>query len=344
MKKTRNQVLALILVGVLALSLGGLAGCLASDPQNDGTNAKQTVSFTDAYDYSALGGISLLNATSSQPVSLSSVKSAKSAVGITPQPCNAYRGGVAMTGVEVAMPLSDKNDVAISDSVKAEILNNLAVAQTTISGGVVKCEVTASDREGYEYTYTISAADITGEPKTYVFYYNSIAGEDEEETLMEGIVLLDGTEYGVRGERKIEEDEEEIDFKVTLDENNYVLINQEVSAEEQEFKYSSYQNGVKVFETKVEYEADDDGEIELKFKTKADGKEIAYKYEFFSNENGTFIEVKMEQNETGIRTLIRVTTDEYGNVSYEFTTDEAADADGGDATSDAEVSADAGLI
>ena len=242
------------------------------------------------------------------------------------------------------MPLSDKNDVAISDSVKAEILNNLAVAQTTISGGVVKCEVTASDREGYEYTYTISAADITGEPKTYVFYYNSIAGEDEEETLMEGIVLLDGTEYGVRGERKIEEDEEEIDFKVTLDENNYVLINQEVSAEEQEFKYSSYQNGVKVFETKVEYEADDDGEIELKFKTKADGKEIAYKYEFFSNENGTFIEVKMEQNETGIRTLIRVTTDEYGNVSYEFTTDEAADADGGDATSDAEVSADAGLI
>ena len=52
------------------------------------------------------------------------------------------------------------------------IINNLKIAQNMISGDIVKSEVKTSSKEGYEFAYTISSQDLSGENRIYEFYYN----------------------------------------------------------------------------------------------------------------------------------------------------------------------------
>lgn len=318
MKKSLKKFAGLVITAALTASCAALTtGCSSEGIIQ---SLQSSLSFSQVYDYSALGGINLLNAS----------------VGTVAEttPMNAFQA-VSQVENEEAERV-DENAVTLGEAEKNEILLNLEIARNIINGGVVKSEVTVSDREGYAFTYTLTARDIDGEETVYVFYYNSTEKvndkeddsdekkedkqkEKETEILMEGIVVIGETEYSMRGEQSVKNDETEVEFKVMVDESNYVIIEQETSDNEQEYEYTMYKNREKVFSTSVEYETEEDGETELKFKTKtSDGKDVVYKYEFFTDEKGSFVEIKTENQSFEAKVLIAITTGAEGETVYEF--------------------------
>ena len=104
---------------------------------------KVKIDFKDAYATSIMGGIGLLNSAqkpSGEPVAM-------------------------------AEDVFSQNG-NLDEQTKETILQNLAIAQSTINGNVVRSEVKPSDRQGYDYFYSISAQNVTGEAQIYYFYYN----------------------------------------------------------------------------------------------------------------------------------------------------------------------------
>lgn len=316
MKKSLKKFAGLVVTAALTASCAAFAtGCSSEGIIQ---SLQSSLSFSQVYDYSALGGINLLN---------SSVGAVAEAT-----PMNAVQA-VSQVENEEAERV-DENAVTLGEEEKNEILLNLEIARNIINGGVVKSEVTSSDREGYDFMYTLTAKDVDGTDATYFFYYNSTErlndeeddpdendkeNDDEKEILMEGIVVVGENEYVMRGEQSVEEGETEVEFKVMIDENNYVIIEQETSDDEQEYEYTMYKNREKVFSTSVEYETEEDGETELKFKTRtSDGKDVVYKYEFFTDEKGSFVEIKTENQSSETKVLIAITTGAEGETVYEF--------------------------
>ncbi len=237
--------------------------------------------------------------------------------------------------------LSSAPSSTFTQEEKDEFIRNLNIAQATLGNGAIKQEVKPSDRAEYSTFYTITATDITGEAKTYSFYYNEVSDtvnanenegkvdedeeeEDEQEIHIQGIVILDGVEYQLTGDKEIEgsgkDQEVEITFNIKMDDSKYVIIEQEMEAEEQEFSYSLYENGKLVSKSEVEYEQEEDGEIELTFSTKTGTSKMEYSYEFVSTSEGKFVEIKFKDTaQANRKALIKIVEDEAtGEVTYEF--------------------------
>lgn len=217
---------------------------------------------------------------------------------------------------------------ALTEAEKDEILTNLAIAEATLGGGVVQGEVKASDRAEYEFYYTVSAANASGGNDVYEFYYNETLREldfDESEYTLRGVVILDGVEYDVIGERETEGDEEEFSFRVSLSEGDYVVIEQESERDEKEFSYTLYKGGRKVYETEVEYEKNLLGKVELSFKINDGGAKQKYKYEFYDALGTSYVRVKLSASgKETVVAVVKIVTNEDGLRSYEFVNDGAA--------------------
>lgn len=297
MKKS-NKILAGVIAG-LVLTLGGVGAAACTSK-----NQEKSSAFNNAFNYSAIGGIELLKGVEQiNKINLSATES---------------------------RAISALNDslTTITDEEKDLLLNNLLIAQNTLNGGVVKSEVKTSDREGYQFKYNLSAPSITGEYNIYTFYYNTTPEKDlddigEYEEYINGIVLLDGVEYSVKGEREVEGSEEEVSFLIKLSDSDYVEIERESERNEEEYSYTVISNGKKVFETEVEYEVKKNAKTELKFETKQNGIKVKYVYEFSENTKGKFVKVKLIDGQSEIKAIIQILTDENGNPVYEFVSSES---------------------
>ena len=292
-----------LLAGIVALSVAtaSLLTVISCSKEKEA----ETVGFNGLFNYSAIGGISLLRAYTSEAVT--EVETEKSS----------------------PITLLNGNSTAIGDDEKQQILNNLALARNMLNGEIVQSKTQASDRSDYKNYYSLSVTDITGETQTYEFYYNSTSVTDKEdlfegesEERLEGIVIFNSNEYSVVGEKEVEENEEEISFLIKLDKDNYVSIKQESENGEKEYSYTVYKNGKEVFETSVEYEALKNGKIQLTFETEQNGEELEYNYEFYQKDNQNFVKVKYQKEGlTGTDNLlavIQILTDSDGNVTYQF--------------------------
>ena len=169
--------------------------------------------------------------------------------------------------------LTSNNITELTEDEKNDIIKNLELAQTTVNGGLVKSERKASDKEGYEYCYTLSAETILGTNDVYTFYYNgeilensSKKKEDEVKEKIDGVCYIDGKE---------------------------------------------------VLKTKLEYEIDEDGEIEMEFKSQTSNGEIKYEYDFYNKDNKSYIDVEIQKNNDKIEKTILVTIVD-GKPSYQF--------------------------
>ena len=268
-------------ISLLLLGILVLSGCKANN------NTK--VSLKNSFDYSILGGIGLLNSFDSS--------------------------------VSIGM---ESNFIRRSKSPTAEeenILNNLKIAQNMITGDVVKSEIKDSKIEGYKYSYTISSQDLSGDNKIYDFYYNETELKtdefDEKEWRLDGIVLLEETEYKIQGNREKEGNEEEIQFVVKMDDRNYVVIEEETEKGEKEYSYTKFENGQEVFETEVSYEKSISGVVELEFSSEIEGKEREYNFTFYSNEEGDYVRVDFKDNQLKLKYLIKIIK-EQDTIRYEF--------------------------
>ena len=131
-------------------------------------------------------------------------------------------------------------------------------------------EVSEKDKVKYEYT------ELNGEYKNklevkvnlkdkdvkYTMYYNETALKpdyddiDEVSSKIEGYVESDGLRYIVLGEKTVEFDETEVEFKMFLDEDKtkYFVVSQEVERNENSYDYRYCENGkvIETFEVSVE--------------------------------------------------------------------------------------------
>lgn len=274
-----------ILVGALALgSMVGVA-CMLTSCGGDANGGN-----IDAFDYNMVNAISLLDSN----------------VGGATTGLKAYTEG-------------------ISDEEKKIILDNLEIAKNTLSSGIVKSEVKKSDKPEYENYYTLSTETLTGTNDVYEFYYNGTVIEKEKSNdkdklkeEIEGICYINEELYSVTGKVETEDDESEIKIEIRLDDDNYVKIKSETEDNEIEYQYELFKDGKLSFKSKVEYEIDEDGEIDLEFKTQKSDGEFRFCYEFYHENNNSYVEVEIKQNGGNIKQLLKVIDNGDGTISYEF--------------------------
>lgn len=308
-----------------AMLLAFLVGCQAPVTIED-----TVLSFESVLDYTAVSGIGLLDAARANTAVMpsASVRLASLEVDETGAPLSEN----TPTGSEQE-ELPAEPDDTLTDETKNTLLTNLKMVEEMLGSGIVKSEVTPSDREGYTSRYTLTTTALDGTQKVYEFHYveNQETPEDTDDddndekddktvTTLSGIVILDGSEYEMRGEREQKNNKEEYSFLIRIDEETYVKIEQETkeSAAKYEFSYALYQGGEQVYETEVEFKLNENGNISLEFSTEANGQELEYEFKFTERDGERLVSVEIENNDTEAEYLIRIMTDDAGETHYEF--------------------------
>ena len=233
---------------------------------------------------------------------------------------------------------------------QAKRFNEYFTALDSFLGDDVVSTITEANTDSnyeYETKMTIKGKDFDGETVTYTMYYtetlvkaDSADDEDDEDVDEEteneyhlvGVMVIDGTDYYLEGERSEEtkKDESETELKIRAyadktDKTSYIQMEQEHSVEdgetETEYVYSIYANGKLIEQTAVEFETENknnklETEYELEFRSgTTKGK---YVVEREVKDNKVSIKVKYNiDGKTGVF-HIREITDENGNKQYEY--------------------------
>ena len=188
----------------------------------------------------------------------------------------------------------------VVDSVTAELDGYMALVESLLSDGGFNVTTEASDREGYQVKSVVTYRDMHGNVIGYTMYYNEVLIPDddddddddrdeiEEEYYIEGIMIVDGAEYPIRGERSSEsepgESEEETEFIVTLSSTRRMVVEQSVETEdgehEREYNYVIYEGRNVIERSTFEYEVEY-GETEIEMTHYKDGVNTVF---FFDKE------------------------------------------------------------
>ena len=229
----------------------------------------------------------------------------------------------------------EKPSVQPSDSAEtAELERYMALVESLLSDGGFDFSSQTSDREGYAEKTVISYKDMKGDAHDYVMYFNQILtksetdesdGETEENYSIKGVMVIDGADYEISGERKKEseegESETETEFVVNLGENRYIRVEQSVETEEgeseQEYCYSVYENGKLVERSAFSYETEEN-ETELKMTSFKDGKTQVLYFERESEKGEEVIEIHVGDGKHGKGYIVRIEKDENGVNRYSF--------------------------
>ena len=212
-------------------------------------------------------------------------------------------------------------------------------------------EVNTDDNYEYETKMTIKGKDFDGETVIYTMYYtetlvkadsaddeddedaDDVDEETENEYHLVGVMVIDGADYYLEGERSEEtkKDESETELKIRAyadktDKTSYIQMEQEYSVEdgetETEYVYSIYANGKLIEQTAVEFEAENknnklETEYELEFRSGTSKGKYVVEREVKDNK----ISMKVKYNIDGKTGVfhIREITDGNSNKQYEYT-------------------------
>lgn len=216
----------------------------------------------------------------------------------------------------------------------AELDRYMALVESLLSDGGFDFSSQTSDREGYAEKTVISYKDMSGDAHDYVMYFNQTLtksetdesdGETEENYSIKGVMIIDGADYEIRGERKNEseegESETETEFVVILGENRYIRVEQSVETEdgesEQEYCYSVYENGKLVERSEFSYETEEN-ETELKMTSFKDGKTQVLYFEREIEKGEEVIEIHVGDGKHGKGYIVHIEKDENGDNRYSF--------------------------
>lgn len=189
-------------------------------------------------------------------------------------------------------------------------------------------EVSEKDKVKYEYT------ELNGEYKNklevtvnlkdkdvkYTMYYNEAALKpdyddiDEVSSKIEGYVESDGLRYTVLGEKTVEFDETEVEFKMFLDEDKtkYFVVSQEVERNENSYEYRYCENGkvIETFEVSVESKL---AYKEIELEMRGLNEETSLEVKYFNSK------VQIEFEMSGYEGTV-IATVENGKYIYDFGT------------------------
>lgn len=197
-------------------------------------------------------------------------------------------------------------------------------------------EKLGQEEYGYPYRMTVIVQDMLGGSAQYTMYYDKIltdsetdGDEKEEEYAISGILLVDGEQYPVRGEKETESEEGETELSLTFTAYRpsdasrklpYLRMEQESEEEtgeesEKFFLYTLYdENGEETATTSVEYEQEEDGETELKITVERGNETDELR---FWREEGKSNVLSARAKIGGKEYSFTVTVEE-GNYRYEF--------------------------
>ena len=246
-------------------------------------------------------------------------------------------------GVKLASAVADTSENEVKE--QSERFNEYFTALDSFLGDdVVSTSTVANTDSNYEYEtkMTVSGKDFNGATVTYTMYYTETLvktdtdTEDEEsesEYRLVGVMVIDGVDYYLEGERSVEseKDETETELKIRAyadkeEKTSYIQMEQEYSVEngetETEYVYSIYAGGKLLEQTAVEFETENKGdkvetEYELEFRKGASKGKYTVEREVV--ENKTEIKVKYDIDGKKGKFRIREITDENGDKKYEYT-------------------------
>lgn len=322
-----------LLVGLCLTMTMSMALAACEDPES---TANGLSSPNDVYGMGAVSSVRLLgNNMSSSAVKTFSAVSAATQM----RACK----------VESASSTIDNSEQEVKE--QTERFNEYFTALDSFLGDDVVSTVTEANTDGnyeYETKMTINGKDFNGETVTYTMYYTETlvkadsadededaANEDEEtenEYQLVGVMVIDGADYYLEGERseETEKDESETELKIRAyadktDKTSYIQMEQEYSVEdgetETEYVYSIYANGELIEQTAVEFETENknnkvETEYELEFRRGTSKGKYVVEREVKDNK----ISIKVKYNIDGKTGVfhIREITDENGNKQYEY--------------------------
>ena len=178
--------------------------------------------------------------------------------------------GLLSEATATANPQGLRKSIQVDQSLIDSLNTYLPTIESALKGEslLTNTEVMTSDDPNYEIKQVITYTDINMQTSTITMYYNETIKVDdddddddwddrherEEESFIEGVILVDGVSYRMRGEKELEDDEYEVNFRYILDDSSYILVEQEIERGETEFAYTLVQNGRKVYEYSLEIE------------------------------------------------------------------------------------------
>ena len=214
-----------------------------------------------------------------------------------------------------------------------ELVNKLNAYLPTVESALkgesllTSAKTEASDDPMYETKQIITYTDINMTEMTIVMYYNETIivdddeddddwddkHEQEQESFIEGTITVDGNTYKMRGEKELDDDEYEINFRYILSETSFVLVEQEIERGEQEFTYTLVENGREVYEYSLEIEDD-----EVSLEMEAGNSESEMKF-FLANRDGkNLIGCKIEEGRDEEVVFFEKIVSPEGQVTYQL--------------------------
>ena len=216
-----------------------------------------------------------------------------------------------------------KLDKLTNKELADKIQNALVASEMLMNKENFDIKLVESDNKNYKVLMKCSYTDTTGDLVSYDFYYNETTDKDFDDidqvnSKIDGMIIIDGNNYQVKGTKEVENNEFELELKFYLNNKDYFVVEQESETDENEYKYTLFKNDriVKEIEHSIEVEG-----------TK---KEATYKvYDKVSNINDTIslvyknniINAELESNDLSdtIEVEIEVFADHY---LYKFSDDE----------------------
>lgn len=146
--------------------------------------------------------------------------------------------------------------------------------------------------------------------------------DDQIETELEGLLIVNGVEYTLLGRREVEGNETEYKFVALIDEFNFIRISYESEDNEQKFRFVQMTDGVIVNRTNIKVE-DEDGESKVMLTYQTETMEARYSFKYADNEDyDLFIKYEIDENGAEIeRGMIKITinVDEItGETTYSY--------------------------
>ena len=199
-----------------------------------------------------------------------------------------------------------------------ELVNKLNAYLPTVESALkgesllTSAKTEASDDPMYETKQIITYTDINMTEMTIVMYYNETIivdddddddddwddkHEQEQESFIEGTITVDGITYNMRGEKELDDDEYEINFRYILSETSFVLV----------------ENGREVYEYSLEIEHD-----EVSLEMEAGNSESEMKF-FLANRDGkNLIGCKIEEGRDEEVVFFEKIVSPEGQVTYQL--------------------------
>lgn len=191
----------------------------------------------------------------------------------------------AGSGINNAAAEGDTSDQLSDEEIKL-IEEYMVTVQALLNEGFLSTTETESDLEGYQTKMVVSCTDMLGEKFEYTMYFNETVVEEEVEedgleitSAIEGIMIIGEDTYTISGEKEKEEDDYEVKFTASIDENNYIRFKQEIESDEQKFVYSLYKNGTLEELSEIKVEIEEDGEQSVKMQCIRDQIRKSFKFQ-----------------------------------------------------------------